>query len=151
MRQAEVVARAAAAVGLHRPVDDLAGHVRYRHLDHRDLGAGDLVAHRIHAVRGVQRQQPRLLDQDARLGDSLDRHPLLGDRRAEGHPRQPGRHIRSSARSGQADLPHTVVDAPRAEPALGNLEAAAFAQAGRLDAGTRTFLNSTSEARSGMP
>jgi len=52
-------------------------------LDHRDLDLGDLVAHGVHAVRGVQRQQPRLLDEDARFRDALDRDPLLRHRLAE--------------------------------------------------------------------
>src|SRR5678816_3313997 len=46
--EAEIVADAAAAVHLHRPVDHLAGHGRRQHLDHRDLLLRDLVADRVH-------------------------------------------------------------------------------------------------------
>ncbi len=53
---------AAAAVGLDRPVDAPAGHVRRDDLDHRDLGLGDLVADGVHHVGGLQRQQAGLLD-----------------------------------------------------------------------------------------
>ena len=43
--------------------------LRHDHLDHRDLAARRLVADRVHHVGGLQRQQPRLLDLDARFGD----------------------------------------------------------------------------------
>ena len=82
----EVVGQPAAAVRLDRPVDDLARHRRGGDLDHRDFPRRGLVAHRIHPVRRVQHQKPRLIDRDARLGDALQRHRLLGDRLAERHP-----------------------------------------------------------------
>src|SRR6185436_20269519 len=47
-RKTEVLADAAAAVHLHRPVDHLAGNVRREHLDHRDLLLRDLVSDRVH-------------------------------------------------------------------------------------------------------
>ena len=49
--------------------------------------ARDLVADRVHHVGGLERQQARLVDHDARLGDALLRHGLLGDRLAEGDAR----------------------------------------------------------------
>jgi DNA-binding XRE family transcriptional regulator len=53
------------------------------HLDHRDLGPGHLVAHRVHALRGMQRQQARRLDGDAAFGDARHRHALLGQQRCQ--------------------------------------------------------------------
>ncbi len=72
---------------------------RRHHLDHRDLRARGLVADRVHHVRRLQRQQPRLLDHAARLGDALQRHGLLGDRLAERHARLGALAHASSARS----------------------------------------------------
>ena len=63
-------------------------HVRRHDLDHRDLGARGLVAHRIHQVRRPQRQQPRLIDLDARLRDVAANGALLRERLAERHPRR---------------------------------------------------------------
>ena len=75
---AVVVAGAATAEGLDRPVDDRLRHVRRDHLDHRDLLPRHLVADRVHHVGRLQGQQARLLDHDARLGNALERHRLLG-------------------------------------------------------------------------
>ncbi len=51
--QTEVIAGATTTVSLNRSIDDLAGHVRHRHLDHRDLGLGDLVANGVHTMGGM--------------------------------------------------------------------------------------------------
>ena len=55
------------AVGLDRAIEHAQRDVRRHHLDHRDLGARRLVADRVHQVRRPHRQQPRLIDLDARL------------------------------------------------------------------------------------
>ena len=53
-------------------------------LDHPDLLQCGLVADPVHHVRRLQHQEARLVDEDARLGDALQRHGLLRDRLAEG-------------------------------------------------------------------
>src|SRR5690606_34460701 len=67
----EVVGHAAAAVDLDRPVDDLERHVRSLDLDRGDLGAGLLVADRVHQPRGLEDEQSGRLDLDAGLGDPV--------------------------------------------------------------------------------
>ena len=61
--QPEVLAHAAAAVGLDGPVHHLARHVGRDHLDHGDVGTRHLVAHRVHLPCGIERQQAGLIDQ----------------------------------------------------------------------------------------
>ncbi len=113
---------------LDRPVHHLAQHVRHRDLDHGDLGARHLVADRVHHVGGLEHQEARLLDADARLGDALQRHRLLGDRLAEGDARLDAPAHRLEHALGQADGAHAVMDASRAETALRDLEAASLAE-----------------------
>ena len=78
-----VVIRSATAKQLQPPVDDLLGHRRGRHFDHRDLLARSLVADRIHHIRRLQGQEPRLLDQNPRSGDPLQRDGLVRERLAK--------------------------------------------------------------------
>jgi hypothetical protein len=124
----EVVADARAAMHLHGPVDHLAGHAGRGHLDHGDLLLGHLVAHGVHHVGSVEHQQARLVDQDARVGDALARHALVGQRLAEGHAAARAFAHQFERALGHADQAHAVVDAARAQAALGDLEAAALAQ-----------------------
>ena len=64
---------------------------------------------------------------DPRLGDPVLDDALLGERLAEGRSRDSARsHISSSARSATPIAAHAVVDAARAEPGLGDGEAAAL-------------------------
>src|SRR6185312_7619435 len=126
--EAEIVRHAAGAVNLNRPVDDLAQHVRRRDLDHRDLGARALVADRVHEIGRLQRQQPALLDGDARLRDALQRHRLFRDRLAERDARLGALAHFLERVFRLADGAHAVMDASGAEPPLRDLEAAAFAQ-----------------------
>src|SRR5262249_45677254 len=65
--QTEVTTDTGTAVRLNGPVDDPQGHVRSHHLDHGNRGPGCLVADRVHEERGLQGQEPCLLDLDARL------------------------------------------------------------------------------------
>ena len=108
------------------------------------------VADRVHHVRGIQRQQPRLLDHDARFRDPFQRHRLLRHRLAEGDAASgpPAHHLQRAF--GQPDQAHAMMDAAGAETPLRDLEAAALAEQ-HVVAGTRTFSNMTSEARSGTP
>ena len=102
----------AAAVHLDRAVDHLAGDLGGRDLDRRDLDPGALVAGDVHQPRGLQGQQPRLLDLDPRLGDPVADHALPGKRLAEREARRgrartsgrrPARPCRSRACSGGCD------------------------------------------------
>ena len=129
----EVLAHAGRAVRLDRPVDDLARHVGRDHLDHRDLGPRRLVADDVHHVRGVEREQPRLVDHAARFGDALVPDRLFGQRLAERDARLQAVDHHLQRALGRADRAHAVVDAPRPEPALRDLEAAALAEQDVLD------------------
>ncbi|ACG79582.1 regulatory protein, TetR [Phenylobacterium zucineum HLK1] len=127
-RQAEVVGDPGPAVRLDGIVDHLQRHGRRLDLDHGDLQSGDLVAGLVHHVGRLQAQQAGHLDVDAGAGD-----PLLPDRmfrqvlaeRLPGH--QPLAHL-LQRHLGRADGPHAVVDAPRPEPGLADLEPAPLAQ-----------------------
>jgi len=92
------------------------------HLDHGDLRAGRLVARPVHQVGGFQRQEPRLLDLDPRLGDLGPDRALLGERPPEGGPCPDAPAHRLQAALGQADQAHRVVNPPRPEPPLRDLE-----------------------------
>ena len=113
----------AAAVSLDRAVDDAQRDVRRDDLDHRDLGAGLLVADRVHHVGGLEGQEAGLIDLDPRVGDPLADHPLLGQRLAEGDPPLDAPDQRLQGALGHPDRAHAVVDPPRAEPTLGDREA----------------------------
>ena len=76
----------------------------------------------------LRHKQPRAVDFDPRLGDALLPHAMLGQALAERHPAlQPPRH-RAERFLGRADGPHAMVDAPRSQPALRDLEPAPFAE-----------------------
>ena len=96
------------------------------HLDRRDLGLRRLLADRVHHPRGLQREEARLFDLHARLGDALADDTLVGERLAERDA-----HLRAHAHQvertfGEADGAHAVVDAAGAEAGLRDREAAAF-------------------------
>ena len=118
----------AGAVRLDGAIDHLRRHARHHHLDHRNLAARGLVADRIHQVCGLQCEDPRLLDVDARLGDVRADRPLLGERLAESDPGFCAPAQRLQGALGQSNQPHAVVDAAWTKAALGNLEAAPLAQ-----------------------
>ena len=126
--QEGVLADAQGAVHLNRAVDHVGGHFRGDHLDHGDFLAGHLVADGVHHVRRFQGHQPGLLDLQARAGDVLADRIELGQLAAEGlalfHPLAHG----FQGALGDADGAHAVVDAARAKTALGDFEAAAFAE-----------------------
>src|SRR5919197_128485 len=126
--QRELLAHAAAAVDLHRPVEHLQRHVRHGDLDLGDGLLGGLVADGVHHVRGVQDEQPRLVDLDARLRDALERDVVVGDALAEGHAAHRALAHQLQRPLGHADLAHAVVDASGTQAALRDLEAAALAE-----------------------
>src|SRR5207249_7002206 len=127
-RQRELLAHAAAAVELHGALDHLQRHVGHGHLDLGDRLLGGLVADRVHHVGGVQDEQPRLVDLDARLRDALERDVVLGQPLAERHAVLRALAHELERALGDADLAHAVVDAARTQAPLGDLEAAALAQ-----------------------
>src|SRR5215471_7697632 len=126
--QKEVAADATTAVRLDSPVEHAQGHVRRHDLDHGNLGAGRLVANRVHEVSGFESQEARLLDLDARRGNICADNPLLGQRFAEGNTLL---HAPAHGFQGalcQADQTHAVMDAAWPKPALSDLETPALAQ-----------------------
>ena len=60
--QEKIVRDARGTVGLNRAVEHAKSHARHDDLCHREVTARDLVPARIHQVRRLHRQQPRLLD-----------------------------------------------------------------------------------------
>ena len=125
---AVVIAEPGGAEGLDRPVHHLARHVRHRHLDHGDFRLGALVAHSIHHVSGMKREEAVLGNGNARLGDALERHGLLGDRLAESYPIQRAFAHRFQRALREADQAHAMMDAARTETPLRDLESAALAE-----------------------
>ena len=126
--QREVLAYPSPAVGLDRLVDHPLGHGRGYDLDRLDLGVRALVAHGVHQPRGLQHEQPGLLDPDPGLGDPVLDDALLGQRLAERGPGQgPGTHELQGLLGG-SDHPHAMVDAPGSQPRLRDREPLALAR-----------------------
>ena len=111
--------------------------------DHGDFELRRLVAGLVHHVGGFETEQPRHLDVDARFGDALLPNGMLGELLAERDARQKPLGHFLQRDFGGADRPHAMVDAARAEAALRDLEAAAFAEE-EIAGGTRTLSSRTS-------
>src|SRR5215475_3183567 len=126
--QVEILADAGAATDLDGTVDDVLGHVRGDDLNHSDFGPRGLVAGRVHHVGSVQRQQARLINLNARLGDPMARHAVIRNGATEGTAADSALAHGLQRTLGNADQPHAMMDAARAEPPLRNLEAAALAE-----------------------
>ncbi len=126
--QREIVADAGGAVRLDGTIEDAQRHPRHHHLDHGNLPARRLVAHGVHQICGLHRQQPRLLDFHPRLRDIGADRALLGQRLAESNA--PGDTVahRLERAFGDADEAHAMMDAPRAETPLRDFEPAALAE-----------------------
>src|SRR3546814_6435644 len=72
-----------------------------------------MVADLVHHVGGLEAQQARHLDVDARARETMLPDAIFGDLAAEGDARlEPLRHL-GNRFLGDADRPHTVMDAPR--------------------------------------
>ena len=102
------------------------------------------VADGVHQPRGLHREQARLLDLDATLGDAVLHDALVGERLAERDALLRARAHELERPLRQADRAHAVVDAP------GPRRACAIAKPppsspSRFSAGTRTFSNSVSQ------
>ena len=95
----EVLCDAGGAERLHRLVDDPARELGGDDLDRRDLDPRAPVADGVHQPRGLQDEQPRLLDAHARVGDPVPHDALVADRAAERDALRVRSTIISSARS----------------------------------------------------
>ena len=109
-------------------IEHPAEHVGRGDLDHGDLGERRLVAELVHRVGRLQHQQARLVDRDPRFGHAFEHHRLLAQRFAERDPGVEAAAHLLERHFSLADRTHAVMDASRTEPALRNLEAAAFAE-----------------------
>ena len=97
---------------------------------------------------GVEHQQPGLVDGDPGVGDALAVAAEVDQRLAERRALEAAPAGQLERQLGQPDQPHAVVDAARAEPALGDREA--LARPGDdVASGTRTSVNDTSPWPSG--
>src|SRR5260370_38858279 len=115
-------------MSLNRAVEYSQRHIRRHHFDHGDLGASGLAALRVHHPGCLKRQQTRLFDLDARVGDVSPNGSLFRDFSPERHAgRGAPAHFFERA-LGHADEAHAVMDAAWAQTALRDLEAAAFTQ-----------------------
>src|ERR1700678_3222392 len=124
----EAVADAALHMHLDRPIDDLTGHGGRGDLDHRNLLLGGAVSHGVHHIGRIEHQPARLIDEDARFGDALERNALFRHAPAEGDALlcPPAHHFQGPF--GHADQAHAMVDAAGTEAVLRNFEAAALAE-----------------------
>ncbi|MCY1425178.1 hypothetical protein D9M71_409610 [compost metagenome] len=109
-------------------VDHPQGDVGRHHLDLGDFAPGHLVAHGVHHVGRLQGQQARHVDLHARVGDFVDVAAQPRQGLAEGGAADGALAHQLQGALGHADGAHAVVDAARAEAALGDLEATALAQ-----------------------
>ena len=87
-RESRIAAHPECTVRLNGAIEHPKRGVRHYDFDHRNLGPGLLVADRVHPVRSVERQEPRLVDIHARICDIAPQSTLLGERGAESPARQ---------------------------------------------------------------
>src|SRR5256885_14302599 len=80
------------------------------------------------SVGGLEHQQARRFDHDAGLGDALLRHRALCDGLAEGDACQAALAHQLERTLGDTYQAHAVMDAPRAEAPLSDLESPAFSK-----------------------
>ena len=92
-REREVAADPAATVGLDGPIDDAQRDVGCHDFDGGDLDRRPAVADGVHQPRRLQREEARLFDLHARIGDPFANHALFGQRPAERDPLGAGYHI----------------------------------------------------------
>ena len=140
-RERHLVGHAERAVDLHRPRGDVVEHLRHRRLDRRDVAAHPLVVVvLVDLPRRAQHEQPELLDLDPRVGDHRLHQLLAGQQLALRGPRQGPLAHHVEGPLDQPDGAHGVVDAPAAEPGLGDDEALRRARRGGGRRGSRTFV-----------
>ncbi len=126
--EGKVGADAGGSVGLDGAVEDAEGEVRGDDFDGGDFRAGGFVADGIHHVGGLQSEQAGLFDFDAGLGDIDANRAHFREFLAEGDTRGDAATKEFEGSFGDADEAHAVMDAAGAEAALGDFEAAAFAE-----------------------
>ncbi len=124
--QRPVVGDTRAAEQLDRAIDHVGRDARRDHLDRGDLGLRVLLADGVHHPRGLHRQQARLFDLHARLGDSFLHDALVGERLLE-RDAHLGAHAHEVERAFRhADRAHAMVNAAGPEPCLRNRETASL-------------------------
>jgi hypothetical protein len=110
-RQSIVVGNPRATKRLDGIVDHPTCHIRYSDFDHSDLCSRGLVANSIHHMCGLQCQQSRLLDKDARFRNPHKSHTALCDGFAERDPVLGAETHSFQCALGQADQAHAMMDA----------------------------------------
>ena len=115
-------------MNLNGLVDDLADALGNHGLAHVYPNPRLAVAQHVHCLRRLQHHQAHGLDFDASAGDQFQILAQLHQWPSEGFAGHAAPHHQIQRPFGLADGSHAVVDAPWAQPTLGNLEASAFAQ-----------------------
>src|SRR5215204_3440690 len=113
-----LVRHAERTVDVHRAVHDVVHHLRRRHLDAGDLGAGLVPADLVDRPRRLQHLEPELEQLDPRLGDRVLDHLLLRQHLTLGLPAQRPLAHHVERPLARPDGPHGVVDAAPAQPRL---------------------------------
>ena len=126
--EGKVGADAGGSVGLDGAFQNAEGEVGGHHFDGGDFGAGGFVADGVHHVGGFEGEQASLFNLDAGLGDIDANGAHFREFFAEGDAGCNPATKEFQGSFGDADEAHAVVDTAGAEAALGDFEAAAFAE-----------------------
>ena len=113
---------------LDRLVDDLASSFRDHRFDHVHPDPGLAVAQDIHGLGGLQDHEAHGLDLDAGARDQFEVLAKLDERLAECFAGHAASHHQVQRPFRLADRAHAVMDPARPQAALGDFEAAAFAE-----------------------
>src|SRR5262249_35588701 len=111
--QWKVVTDPSSAERLDGAVGHARQHGRRDHFDHRDLILRRFLPQGIYRPSRLERQQPRLLDLDRRLGDPFLDDSLLGKRLAERYAPQDSLAHELERALRRANAAHAVMYAPR--------------------------------------
>src|SRR5277367_2299289 len=127
-RQKSILRNSRSSVRLYRAIKHAQRHVGRHYFNHRNLRARRLVPRRIHHLRRLERQQPRLLDLHARFRNPRANRSLLGQRFPERHStlHALAHHFQRPLRHSNAA--HALMAPPRPQPPLRNFKSAPFAQ-----------------------
>src|SRR5882757_10388022 len=120
----EILRYTASAVRLYGVVDDAERHSRARYLDHGDLQARALVAELVHAIGGLQTQQPRHFDVAPRFRHALFPHRVIGDGLAESDAGHQSLDHQLQGQFSGTQRAHAMMNPTWTEATLGDLEAA---------------------------
>ena len=139
MCQREVLGDSGTTVNLDGAVDHLERDVWRHYLDLCDFARGDLVAHRVHHVGRIERQQARHVDLDPALGDVIEVGAQPCQWFAERGPVHGALAHQFQCTLGTSDGAHAMVNTAWAKAALSDLETAALAQQHVLVRHTNVF------------